>query len=50
VFSERHDGAIETMNIDGRVDGRIHSDAANLANVRKRQDVGNRLGVVPDFA
>jgi hypothetical protein len=49
VFAERHDGAVEAMNVNGRVDGRIHSDAANLANVGKRQDVGNRLGVIPDF-
>ena len=50
VFSERHDRPVETMDVESRVDGRIHSDAANFTHVGKGKDVGDGLGVVPDLA
>jgi len=36
------------MDTEGSFNGRVHRDAAELANGGKREDVGQRIGIVPD--
>jgi hypothetical protein len=48
VLDELHDRAIRTMDAEGSFNGRVHRDATELANGGKRDDVGERVGIVPD--
>ena len=48
VFDELHDRAIRTMDAEGSFNGRVHCDATKLANGGEREDVGQRVGIVPD--
>ena len=48
VLDELHDGAIRRMDTEGSFNGRVHRDATELANGGKREDVGQRAGIVPD--
>ena len=36
------------MDTEGSFNGRVHRDAAEFANGGKREDVGQRVGIVPD--
>jgi hypothetical protein len=36
------------MDTEGSFNGRVHRDATELANGGKREDVGQRAGIVPD--
>jgi len=36
------------MDTEGSFNGRVHCDAAELANGGEREDVGQRVGIVPD--
>jgi len=48
VFDELHDRAIRTMDTEGSFNGRVHREAAELANGGEREDVGQRVRIVPD--
>jgi hypothetical protein len=48
VFDELHDQAIRTMHAEGSFNRRVHGDATELANGGKREDVGQRVWIVPD--
>jgi len=48
VFDELHKRAIRTMDAEGSFNGRVHCDATKLANRGEREDVGQRVGIVPD--
>jgi len=48
VLDELHDRAIRTMEAEGSFNGRVHRDATELANGGEREDVGQRVGIVPD--
>ena len=48
VFDELHDQAIRAMDAEGSFSGRVHCDATKLANGGEREDVGQRVGIVPD--
>jgi len=50
MFGETHDGAVLAVYIEGGGVRRVHSDAANLADVGKGEDVGDRGLVVVDRA
>ena len=50
MFGETHDGAVLAVDIEGGGMRRVHSDAADLADVRKGEDVGDRGFVVVDRA
>jgi hypothetical protein len=36
------------MDAEGSFNGRVHCDATELANGGEREDVGQRVGIVPD--
>ena len=36
------------MDTEGSFNGRVHRDATKLANGGEREDVGQRVGIVPD--
>jgi len=36
------------MHAEGSFDRRVHGDATQFANGGKREDVGQRVGIVPD--
>ena len=48
VLDELHDRAIRTMDAEGSFNRRVHRDATELANGGEREDVGQRVGIVPD--
>ena len=48
VSDELHDQAIKTMDTEGSFNGRVHRDAAELAKGGEREDVGQRVWIVPD--
>ena len=48
VSDELHDQAIKTMDTEGSFNGRVHRDAAELAKGGEREDVGQKVGIVPD--
>ena len=48
VLDELHDRAIGTMDAEGSFNRRVHRDATELANGGKREDVGQRVRIVPD--
>ena len=50
IFDELHDRAIRTMDAEGSFNGRVHCDATELANGGEREDVGQRVRIVPDSA
>ena len=48
VLDELHDRAIGTMDAEGSFNRRVHRDATELANGGNREDVGQRVWIVPD--
>jgi hypothetical protein len=48
VLNELHDQAIRTMDAEGSFNRRVHCDATERANGGEREDVGQRVGIVPD--
>jgi len=48
VLDELHDRAIRTMDAEGSFNRRVHRDTTELANGGEREDVGQRVGIVPD--
>ena len=48
VLDELNDRAIRTMDADGSFNGRVHCDATELASFGEREDVGQRVWIVPD--
>ena len=48
VLDELHDQAIRTMDAEGSSNRRVHRDATELADGSEREDVGQRVGIVPD--
>jgi hypothetical protein len=48
VLDELHDRSVRTMHAEGSFNRRVHRDATELANGGEREDVGQRVGIVPD--
>jgi len=48
VLDELHDQSVRTMDAEGSFNRRVHGDATQFANGDKREDVGQRVGIVPD--
>lgn len=50
VFHELHDSAVDTVKEHCRLGGGVHSDATDLAGVGKREDIRDRIRIVPNGA
>ena len=50
MLHELHDGAVQTVDVDGGLHQGVHRYATDLTYLRKGQDVCNRLLVVPDLS
>ena len=48
VLDELHDQSVRTMDAEGSFNRRVHGYATQFANGDKREDVGQRVGIVPD--
>jgi len=48
VLDEIHDRSVRAMHAEGSFNRQVHGDATELANGGNREDVGQRVWIVPD--